>query len=81
MPLLLYDGACSLCRNLAFYAKKLASNIEIQPWQEFIETPRARQCLDEKLLQEKQPLELRVLVGTHLYSGEKAWAWLLKHYP
>lgn len=80
-PIVLFDGACALCRSLAEWGRGRASEVlEFVSWQDFREGAEAASLLGPQVVD--QPADtLRVLRDGRLLAGEDAWAVIIEAHP
>ena len=79
--LLIYDGECELCTNLAHFVEKRSDGkIKTISWMEF----SASRLTEHDALtysEDASPASIGVFYGGSLHTGPSAWDLLLTHYP
>lgn len=77
---ILYDEQCALCRSLAAFARRLShQELDVEPWQKFSLTSRARELWEDP--GQFSADQLRVIADSQVFEGVHAWEWLLLHHP
>ena len=77
MDTVLFDGECTLCRNLAAYAERRAgTSMHFISWQ----THYANEHAEDSLFKNEAPV-LRIFTNNQTLDGAAAWSHLLTTFP